>query len=421
MQLAVVGVSHRTAPVEVRERLAFSADRLREALAALVDRDRIAEAMILSTCNRVEIVVQGSNAADAHSLRNFLCGYHHIPEESVSQHVYSFNNVEAIRHIFRVTSSLDSMMVGEPQILGQVKEAFRIASDAGTIGMNLSALMNRAFAVAKKVRSETGISQSAVSISFAAVELARKIFGDLSGKTVMIIGASKMGELAARHLKRNGVSSVLVTNRTFDRAVELAKIFEGAALPFEHFVDHIDHADIVISSTGAPHFIVTRPMAEQIVHRRKNKPIFFIDIAVPRDVDPQVNDIDNVFLYDIDDLQQVVDANMKGRLREASRAEEIIASEVRAFCDRMQSREVVPTIVELRDSMERTRREIIERHRKQLRDLPPAALETVDQISQALVNRILHHPIAELKAMASDPNGSEFVETVRKIFNIKSE
>ena len=237
------------------------------------------------------------------------------------------------------------MMLGEPQILGQVKEAYRLASAAGTIGSGLSPLLDRAFAVAKRVRSETGISNSAVSISYAAVELARKIFGDLSGKTVMIIGASKMGELAAKHLRRNGVASVLVTNRTFEKAVEIAKIFEGAAIPFEHFSDHIDRADIVISSTGAPHFIITRQLAEQVIRNRRNNPVFFIDIAVPRDVDPSVNDIDNAFVYDIDDLQQVIDSNMKERMKEAGRAEEIVDREVQAFCTRMQSREVAPTIV----------------------------------------------------------------------------
>ena len=215
--------------------------------------------------------------------------------------------------------------------------------------------MSRAFAVAKRVRSETGISQAAVSVSYAAVELARKIFGDLSGKVVMIIGASKMGELAAKHLKRAGVSSVLVTNRTFERAVEMAKIFEGAAVPFEHFTDYMDRADIIISSTGAPNFIITKPLAEQIIHRRKYKPIFFIDIAVPRDIDPTVNEIDNGFLYDIDDLQQVIDSNLKERMKEASRAEEIVHSEVQAFCTKMQAREVVPTIIQLRDTIEKLR------------------------------------------------------------------
>src|SRR5207237_2970300 len=266
---------------------------------------------------------------------------------------------------------------------------------------------------------ETGISQSAVSVSYAAVELARKIFGDLTGKTVMIIGASKMDELASRHLKRNGVSSVLVTNRTFERAVELAKVFEGAAVPFEHFGDHIDRADIVISSTGAPHFIIGKALAEQIINRRKNKPMFFIDIAVPRDIDPTVNEIDNAFLYDIDDLQQVIDANLKERLKEASRAEEIIDSEVQAFCLKMQSREVVPMIVQLRDSLEKLRRDEIERNRRHLKDLSPEQQAAVDQITKSIVTKILHHPIAQLKQMAHDPQGADLADLIRKIFNVK--
>ena len=420
MELALIGVSHKTAPVEVRERLAFPADKIRAALQSLLTQTHAAEAMILSTCNRVEIVAQGP---DAQLVQDFICEYHQIPADSISKHLYSYKNAEAIRHLFRVTASLDSMMLGEPQILGQVKEAYRLASAAGTIGSSLSPLLDRAFAVAKRVRSETGISQAAVSISYAAVELARKIFGDLAGKTVMIIGASKMGELAARHLKRNGVASVLVTNRTFERAVEIAKIFEGAAIPFEHFIDHIDHADIVISSTGAPHFIITKPLAEQVIRNRRNKPVFFIDIAVPRDVDPTVNDIDNAFVYDIDDLQQVIDANMKERMKEAGRAEEIVDREVQAFCTRMQSRELAPTIVLLRETLEKVRREEIERHRRLLRDLPAeqqeAALSAIDQVTQSLMNKILHHPIAQMKEMASDPDGAEFIEVVRKIFNIK--
>jgi glutamyl-tRNA reductase len=417
MQLALVGLSHKTAPVEVRERLAFNTDALRLALSSLVQKENISEAMILSTCNRVEVVAEGP---DDRFIREFLCDYHHIPTDAVSKHLYSFKNTDAIRHVFRVTSSLDSMMVGEPQILGQVKEAFRIAADAGTIGMHLSALMNRAFAVAKKIRSETGISQSAVSISYAAVELARKIFGTLSGKTVMIIGASKMGELAAKHLKRAGASSVLVTNRTFERAVELAKVFEGAAVPFEHFTDHIDRADIVISSTGAPHFIITRAMGEQVIHRRKNRPMFFIDIAVPRDIEPAVNEIDNAFLYDIDDLQQVVDSNLKDRMKEAHRAEEIIDLEVEAFCTKMQAREVVPTIVQLKDVLEKLRRDEIERNRKLLKDLTPDQQAAIDQITSSLVNKILHQPIAELKQAAHDPEGPEIIEIIRKIFNVKT-
>jgi len=417
MQLAIVGVSHKTAPVEVRERLAFNTDVLRSALTALVGRQDVREAMILSTCNRVEVMAE---SPDDHMIREFLCDFHQITHDSVSKHLYTFKNAEAIRHVFRVAASLDSMMVGEPQILGQVKEAYRIATDVGTVGMHLNALMNRAFAVAKKVRNETGISQSAVSISYAAVELARKIFGDLTGKTVMIIGASKMSELAAKHLRRNGVSSVLVTNRTFERAVELAKVFEGAAVPFEHFTDHMVGADIVISSTGAPHFIISRTLAEQVIHRRKNRPVFFIDIAVPRDIDPAVNEIDNAFLYDIDDLQQVIDANLKERLKEASRAEQIVDSEVAAFCLKLQSREIVPTIVQLKDSMEKLRRDEIERNRRLLKDLSPEGQAVVDQISKSLINKILHPPIELLKQMSHDQSGPELADLVRKLFNIKS-
>jgi len=416
MQLALVGLSHKTAPVEVRERLAFSNDALRSALASLVDRRAVNEAMILSTCNRVEVVAE---SPDDRLIRDFICEFHQISHDSVSSHLYSYRNVDAIRHVFRVTASLDSMVIGEPQILGQVKEAFRIAMDAGTVGMHLSALINRAFAVAKKVRSETGISQSAVSVSYAAVELARKIFGDLSGKTVMIIGASKMGELAAKHLKRAGASSVLVTNRTFERAVELAKVFEGAAVPFEHFTDHMTGADIVITSTGAPHFIIGRSLAEQVIHRRKNKPIFFIDIAVPRDIDPAVNQIDNAFLYDIDDLQQVIDANLKERFKEAMRAEQIVDDEVEAFCLKMQTRDVVPTIVQLRESLEKVRRDEIERNRRHLKDLSPEQQAAVDQITKSIVNKILHPPIEQLKQMAHDPQGADLADLIRKIFNVK--
>jgi len=235
----------------------------------------------------------------------------------------------------------------------------------------------------------------------------------------MIIGASKMGELAAKHLKRAGVSSVLVTNRTFERAVELAKVFHGAAVPFEHFTDHMDRADIVISSTGAPHFIITKTLAEQIIHRRKNKPMFFIDIAVPRDIDPTVNDIDNAFLYDIDDLQQVIDANLKERMKEALRAEEIVGHVVEAFCSKMHSREVVPTIVQLRDALEKIRREEIERNRRLLKDLSPEQQAAVDQITKSLVNKILHPPIEQLKQLARDPQGPDIAGLIRKLFNIK--
>ncbi len=418
MRLALVGLSHKTAPVEIRERFAFDTADLPDALRSLVACDGISEAMILSTCNRVEVVAE---AHDEGAIRDFLCSYHRVSNESVTNYLYTLRNNDVIRHIFRVASSLDSMIVGEPQILGQVKEAYRFANEAGTVGMHLGSLMSRAFVVAKKIRTETGIAHSAVSVSYAAVELARKIFGDLRGKSVMIIGASKMGVLAARYLKRAGVSMVMVTNRTFERAVEMARLFEGTAIGFERLNDHIDRADIVISSTGAPHFVISKQEAEHIIRLRKNRPIFFIDIAVPRDIDPAVNQIDNIFLYDIDDLQQVVDDNMAERVKEASRAEEIVDSEVEAFCSRIRAREVVPTIVALRDQLERLRRDEIERNRKHLAPMTPEQQEAVDRITRSMVNKILHHPISQLKDLAHDPRASEYIELVRKIFNVREQ
>ena len=416
MQLALVGLSHKTAPVEIRERLAFETERLGEALRSLASYEGISEALILSTCNRVEIL---ASSLENEPLRDFLCAWHRVPPESVAHYLYTYRDSDVIRHLFRVASSLDSMIIGEPQILGQVKEAYRTAADAGTIGSEIGSLMDRALVVAKRIRTETGIAHAAVSVSYAAVELARKIFGDLAGKSVMIIGASKMGELAARHLRRAGVSMVLVSNRTFDHAVEMARLFDGAAVPFDQLGDHLDRADIVISSTGAPHFVITRPEAERVIRLRKNKPVFFIDIAVPRDIDPAVNEIDNVFLYDIDDLQQTVDENMRERLDEASRAEEIIDHEVLSFCHRQQAREVGPTIAALKESVERIRRDVIERHRRHLGSLTPEQQEALDRITQSIVNSLLHQPISELKVLARNPEGHKYAQFIRKIFNIQ--
>lgn len=417
MQLALVGLSHKTAPVEVRERLAFASERIGDALHSLSTYDGISEAMILSTCNRVEIL---ASSPHNDALRDFLCAWHRVSPESVAHYLYDLRDNDVIRHLFRVASSLDSMVVGEPQILGQVKDAYRAASDAGTVGLEIGSLLDRALVVAKKIRTETGIAQSAVSVSYAAVELARKIFGNLSGKSVMIIGASKMGELAARHLKRAGVSMVMVTNRTFERAVEMAQIFDGAAIQFEHLGDHIDRADIVISSTGAPHFVITRPDAEHIIRKRKNKPVFFIDIAVPRDIDPAVNEIDNVFLYDIDDLQQTVDDNIRVRLDEASRAEEIIDREVVSFCHRDQARALGPTIVAVREAVEKTRREAIERNRRHLGPLTPEQQDAVERITRSAINSLLHQAISELKTMSHDPDGQKYVELIRRIFSVRA-
>ncbi len=412
MHLALVGLSHKTAPVEIRERLAFPADDVGNALRSLAGCDGVGGAMIVSTCNRVEVLAE---AEDDRLVRDFLCSYHRVPPESVEHFLYSYRGFDVVRHLFRVASSLDSMVLGEPQILGQIKDAFRLAEGAGTIGREIGSVVTRAFVVAKKVRNETAIGESAVSVSFVAVELARKIFGSLEGKNVMIIGASKMGELAARHLKSNGVSSVEVTSRTFENAVELAKTFDGVAIPFERFTDHLDRADIVISSTGAPHYVITKPDAERIIRMRKNRPMFFIDIAVPRDIDPAVNDLDSVFLYDIDDLQQVVESNVRERHSEALRAEGIVNLEVEAFSARVQSREVVPVIVQMQKVAEEFRLEQLSRYGK---GLDEGQKEALDLITKSMVRKLLHKPIAELKDSVSHPDGPERIDLIRRMFDL---
>src|SRR5262249_34643395 len=306
MKLLITGVSHKTAPVEVRERLAFSEAALPAALAQLKARDGVSEALILSTCNRVEIVVTSDDHVDLPALvGDFLAETRKASTTSLGPCIYYHEGREAIHHLFRVAASLDSMVVGEPQILGQLKSAYNIAKAQGALCGILDSVLSRAFGVAKRVRSETGIGQMAVSISYAAVELARKIFGSLDGKTVMIVGAGKMSELSARHLRRSGASHIFVTNRTYERALELANLFQGTPVEYPRFLNLLPEVDILIPSSGAPHYILHKAEMQHVIGVRRNKPMFLIDIAVPRNIAPNVNEVDNVFLYDIDDLQGV--------------------------------------------------------------------------------------------------------------------
>ena len=299
----LIGVNHKTAPVEVRERLAIPESRLPEATKRLAGHAGIEEAMIVSTCNRVELLARAQNGTA--DLRSFIREYFQVEPCTVEQHLYEYREREAVRHLFRVTSSLDSMVVGEPQILGQVKQAYAVARGVGAINSHLDALVTRAFAVAKRVRSETAIGTSAVSVASVAVELAQKIFGSLEGRAVYLIGAGKMSELAARHLLAHGAGSIFVANRTYEKALEMAERFHGNAIHFDKLYETADKADIVITSTGAPHAIFRREHGERFLARRKNRPMFFIDIAVPRNIDPAMNELDSIFVYDIDDLQQV--------------------------------------------------------------------------------------------------------------------
>ena len=417
MNFQLIGVNHNTAPVEVRERLAIPESRLPEALQKLVQFPGVDEGLILCTCNRVEVLAQTRNGSA--DLRGFLSNHFQLNPSQFEQHLYEYREGEAIRHLFRVTSSLDSMVIGEPQILGQVKEAYATARAVGALHAQLDLLLTRAFAVAKRVRTETAVGSSAVSVASVAVELAQKIFGSLKGKHVCLVGAGKMSELAARHLQAHGAASIFVANRTYERAQQLAAKFNGEAIHFSDIYEFCDRADIIISSTGAPVAIFRREHGERFLARRKNRPMFFIDIAVPRDVDPEMNKLDGIFVYDIDDLQQAVVSHTADRQREAERAEEIIQTEVERFLGRLQTLEVVPTIVSLQDHLETIRQAEIDRVRGRLGTLSPEQEMAIETLTRGIVNKIMHTPISTLKTAAREAEATTVVDVVRRLFNLQ--
>src|SRR5207248_8591650 len=349
----------------------------------------------------------------------FLRDYFQLDPAQYEPHLYEYRESEAIRHLFRVAASLDSMVVGEPQILGQVKEAYATARAVGAVHSQLDLLLTRAFAVAKRVRTETAVGSSAVSVASVAVELAKKIFGSLHGKQVFLVGAGKMSELAARHLMAHGAASIFVANRTYDRAAQLAGKFSGRPILFEQLYDTCDRADIVITSTGAPFAIFRREHGELFLSRRKNRPMFFIDIAVPRDVAPEMNDLDGIFVYDIDDLQQAVSSHVADRRREAERAEAIVQSEVERFQARVQTLDVVPTIVSLQDHLETIRQAEIDRVRARLGPLSPDQEMAVETLTRGIVNKIMHTPISTLKTAAREQEATTLIDVVRRLFNLQ--
>lgn len=420
MSIVLVGLNHTTAPIEVRERVAFSREGITDALRRLVQVEGIQEGLILSTCNRVEILASAQNQIDdTERIKTFLYSYHAMTPPALQPYLYVYRESEAIRHVFRVACSLDSMILGEPQILGQVKQAYYLASEAGSIGTYLNALMHRTFSVAKRVRSETSIADSAVSVSYAAVELAKKIFGTLQGKTVLIAGAGKMSELATKYLKRSGVDKIFVCNRTFERAQELATLFNGQAVRYEDLLPSLVRSDIVIVSTNAPEYIISKGDVQQIIGRRKNKPIFLIDISVPRNIEPDVNEVDNVFSYDIDDLQAVVQANIKERTREAEEAEKLIDQEVIAFSQRLKSLDVTPVIVALRERIQEICYSELERHLRKSGNYNPEQRKELEMMVDRIVKKIAHPLIMQMK----DPEETarrkaDYIETVKKIFKL---
>ena len=419
MHIVIVGLSHKTAPVEIRERLAFAPTAMERPLRKLLELPPVAEGLIVSTCNRVELcaATKEPDAAIA-AMHRFLAEYHEIPPGEIDEHMYDYQGEDAIRHLFRVASSLDSMVLGEPQILGQIKTAYGYAAEFKTAGLILNRFLHKAFSVAKRVRTETAIASNAVSVSFAAVELARKIFDQLDNKVVMIIGAGEMCELAARHFVTNGVSKVLVTNRTFERAEKLAAEFHGKAVPFEYFVEHLAEADIVLTSTGAPNFILGQRQMEEVLKRRKNRPMFLIDIAVPRDIDPKVNNLDNAYLYDVDDLQGVVQANLKERKKEAGKAEAIVDQEIGQFHQWLANLEVKPTIIALRRKFEEIRQQELDKTFGNLKNLSDKDRKSIEAMANAIINKILHQPTSVLKSSQNDTSGDDYVDAVRTLFDL---
>lgn len=423
MGIIVVGLSHKSAPIEVREKLNFPEATVPEALRKLVSYEGIREGLILSTCNRVEIYasVQESDKG-IERIKQFISDYHGLSRESLEQSLYVYPEAQGVRHTFRVASSLDSMVLGEAQILGQLKDAYDIALKTKTTHTILNKLIKKSISVAKRVRTETKLAEGAVSISTAAVELAKKIFGELTGKTVMLLGAGEMAELAAQHLLGNGVKNIMVANRTFERAEELAKEFKGDAIRFEHFPDALVMVDILICATGAPQYVVNREIVSRVLKERRNKPIFMIDISNPRNIDPEVDKVDNVYLYDIDDLQSKVDVNTGGRAKEAEKAEELITQEVETYLQWERALDAVPTIVDLREKVEDIRKRECEKTIATWNSVTEDQKLAVEAMSQAIVNKLLHAPLVVLKQAASIPGeGDATIAIARRLFNLDKE
>jgi glutamyl-tRNA reductase len=418
LDIVLVGINHKTAPVEVRECIAFSEDDSKSALHSLLRNSFIKEALLFSTCNRVEILLVTDNKARAVAeTKGFIAEFNKIPLENFEDSLYIHEGNDAVRHVFRVASSLDSMVVGEPQILGQVKEAYRTATEEKTSGVILNRLLHRTFFVAKRIRTETGIGDHAVSISYAAVELARKIFGVLNDKTVMLIGAGEMAELAVEHLIRNNAAKVWVANRTFEKGVELAKQFNGQAIRFEEIPESLKTVDIIISSTGAPDYVIQRDEVKDVLRKRKNRPLFFIDIAVPRDIDPEINRLSNSYVYDIDDLKGVIDENIEDRRKEAIKAERIVDEAVIRFREWYESLNVVPTIVALRNKMQTIAAAELKKT-LQSSKIPEQEAEAIHKMAGSLIKKILHDPTLFLKQQSMRKDNSFYIDAVRKMFKL---
>lgn len=421
--LILLGCDHRSAPISLRERLAFAEDRLTDALLRLLDREGICEGLILSTCNRVEVLARTDLTVEQAlgEIQAFLCEECSVTAEDLERHSYRLQGSEAVRHLMQVATGLQSMVLGESQILGQVKQAYLVAKSCGATGPVLERLLQQSMATAKRTRKETGISRHTVSVAFAAVELARRIFGRLAGRRALLLGAGKMSELVAKHLLANGVSEIGVASRTYDHAVASAERFGGSAVSWEDGLGRLDKVDILVSCTGAAGAILTKREIATALRARRGEPLFLIDIAVPRDIDPQVNELDNVYLYDIDDLQGVVDANLEERRRAAREAERWITADVEAFDSWQRSLDMTPTIVALRERLLELGRVELERFRGRSGILSPGQELELEEYTRALIHKILHRPTVYLRRSVSRQDGPDCNSLYREIFGLDEE
>ena len=421
-RIILIGLNHKTAPVEIREKFAAVCVDGTAPLEQIEKLPQVKEAFFISTCNRMEVLFTTSTLDQGigQVVRHLAALYDETPG-ALKPYLYIYLDHEAVKHLFRVACSLDSMVVGEPQILGQIKGAYRDAVEAKTSGVILNRLLHRSFSVAKRVRTETQIGSSAVSISYAAVQLAKKIFNNLQGKKAMLVGAGEMAELAAEHLLGQGVSEIVVANRTLDRALALARRFKGNTVPLEELGQELSRVDIIISSTGSPEPVISAQQVRTQMRGRRNRPLFFIDIAVPRDIDPEVNRIDNVYLYNIDDLQNIVEINRTQRQKEATRAEHIIEAEALKFEGWLRTLEVVPTIVSLRRKAEEIRNTEILRTYGNLHSLPEEQMEAIDVLTRSIVNKLLHDPILFLKRTSARARKDFYLDITHRLFNLDEE
>jgi glutamyl-tRNA reductase len=421
MRLLVVGLSHRTAPVELRECVDFAKGGLEAALAALTERGVTRETVVLSTCNRAEVYAVVDSDAEAEGIGRFFSDYHKLEHGTVAQHLYTHTSGAAATHLFRVAAGLDSLVVGEPQILGQIKTAYATASDASYTGPLLNRLFHSAFGVGKRVRSETGLGEGAVSVSYAAIALARKIFGSLSGLGVLVLGAGEMAELTAVHLRAQKVRQITIASRTMTSAEDLAGRLGATAVPWSSLDQTLAGADIVVTATGAAEPVLTRARVEEVLRTRRNRPLFIIDIAVPRDVEASVGDLESVFLYDIDDLQAIVKENLTRRTSELDQAEAIVSEEASRFTSWMQSRDIIPTVVALRQRFEAIRQSELLRLEPKLAGLPPEARARVDEITRLIVEKLLLTPTEQLKAVSDETTVTAYADALNRLFRLAAE